>query len=209
MQALYLALSVSFSRLLQQSTPPSDLEVFIYQLTTLSCWVALGALIVLLVLGLRDQVVIFFDTRDVLWSLVPFASLLLGAAILITLTPSESTTTSQPSLLRNLLPSLVGLLSLAGALGGTVMTFRNAIQYNRSVPIGIAVGLLKLSISILMAMLVINQLLKLPRTSSFWSFVKALFLLGVLGWLWVRLVNGRRVYLRKGWAIPVSGEVVN
>jgi uncharacterized protein len=172
--------------------PLSDLQI--EQLLKLSAWIVVGALILMVVLGLTGKVVIFYDVADAWWSISPFVFMVVGFIIAISLAPKggkfAGTGLEQATL----------ALALIGALVGVFLTFANAIKYNRSIALGLLVGLGKALISVLMAITFIGSFSGATdsRSSSRQAIGPAI-VLAIVGFLWVALVNGRKVHIAKGW----------
>ena len=164
------------------------------QFLKLSAWAVVSALILMVVLGLTGKVVIFYDVADAWWSISPFVFMVGGFIIAMTLAPKggkfAGTGLEQATL------ALAG----TGALAGVFLTFSNAIKYNRSIALGLLVGLGKALISVLMAITFIGSFS--GATDSRRSSRQALgpaILLAAVGFLWISLVNGRKVHEAKGW----------
>lgn len=200
-----LMLIAQTSPLAQQNATLTPEEFFSTQLVTLLCWLTLGAMALLLFLGASDQVVIFFDANDVFWSLMPFGSLIGSFVILVSLQPS--TDVQEVSFASVVLLNLVAIAGLLLAFVGVLITVHNAVRYNRSLPLGVLVGIFKMSIALLMIVTLVGHLFKASRSNTMIAFSWNLLAVGVLGWLWMRLVNGRRVYLQRGWAVEVDGQL--
>lgn len=155
-----------------------------------------GVAIGLAVAGVRNKVVVYYDTADLgisaLALLAPLAFLALASV--------------QPFVTPFLRAAWTfGLESLAWSSGAyfLVLNVANAIRYNRSLPLGLLVGALKLAYLVLCLGMVFALLQDTkPRRRSGtevllgWLAVLGLLLLGRA------LVNGERVYQEKGWPLP-------
>ncbi|MDW8395947.1 MAG: hypothetical protein RMM31_06875 [Anaerolineae bacterium] len=200
-----LSPTVQMGTFAQPSASLTAEQFFSAQVVTLLCWVTLGAMAVLLFLGLSDQVVIFFDANDVFWSLMPFISLVGSFIVMMSLLPPpEVSEVSQASIV---LIDLVMIAGLLFAFISTVISFRNAVLHNRSLVVGLFVGVFKVCVALLMSVLFVNYIFKAPRSKTMILFIWNLLSAGVLGWLWTRLVNGPRVYLRRGWAVQMGNQL--
>lgn len=94
---------------------------------------------------------------------------------------------------------------VAGAIGvvfGIYKTIYNAIRYNRNVALGLFIGLFKVVISLAMAFTAIGSLSSIfdKKTSARGAGIFALAIM-LTGFLWVVLINGEKVYNKKGWEI--------
>ncbi|MDW8352788.1 MAG: hypothetical protein RML99_12835, partial [Anaerolineae bacterium] len=118
-----------------------------------------------------------------------------------------STDVQEVSFASVVLLNLVAIAGLLLAFVGVLITVHNAVRYNRSLPLGVLVGIFKMSIALLMIVTLVGHLFKASRSNTMIAFSWNLLAVGVLGWLWMRLVNGRRVYLQRGWAVEVDGQL--
>jgi uncharacterized protein len=170
----------------------SDLQI--EQLLKLSAWTVVGALILMVVLGLTGKVVIFYDIADAWWSISPFVFMVVGFIIAISLAPKGGKFAGTG------LEQAILALAAIGALVGVFLTFANAIKYNRNIALGLLVGLGKALISVLMAITFIGSFSGATdsRRSSRQAIGPAIAL-AIVGFLWVALVNGRKVHIAKGW----------
>ncbi len=180
--------------------PVAGHAVLNHQLLILALWALAGAFLLLLALGLTNRVVIFYDGWDAFWAVVPLISVVVSVIIVISITPD--TAHGAPQVGHTLLPTLVLAAGGFGALIGGIMTLYNAVKYNRNLPLGLLIGVCKLVISMLLITLSLNYLLnmndKRTRNRNLFTFL----VLGGIAWLWLKLVNGERVYERKGWTTP-------
>jgi len=168
-----------------------------FQFLKLSAWISVFALILMVVLGLTGKVVIFYDIADAWWSISPFVFLIGGFIITITLAPQDGkfggTGLEQATLV------LAGI----GALVGVFLTFSNAIKYNRSIALGLLIGLGKAFISVFMAVTFIGSFSgAISSKNSSRQAIGPTILLAIVGFLWISLVNGREVHIAKGWIEP-------
>lgn len=166
----------------------ADLSMQQKQLLKLGGWLLLGTLILLVILGITNRVVIFYDTADAWWSISPFLFVTAGIAIAVSLTPDGRAFATTP------IEKAVLAGGGAGAILGVVMAFYNSIRYNQSVFLGLLVGTCKVIISVLMALTFIGSF-RGVFDSRHTNREAALFaLIGMaVGFLWFALVNGERV----------------
>jgi len=171
------------------------LEQWHEQLFVLSFWALLGTAVLMLILAATNRAVIFYDSTDAWWSIAPFFCLVVGYALIGNLAPSEDAPFASTAAEKAV--AAVAMLLSAGAV---VVNYRNAIRHNRSILLGVIVGTFKLAIALFMALTVIGQLSRISDTASTRRQMSgALLILAVVGLLWHVLVNGKRVYERRGW----------
>lgn len=165
------------------------------QIVKLAIWGVVGGLVFLIALGLTNRVVIFYNTADAWWSISPFLFLITAIIIAATLAPEDS-----KAFAATRIEQVVLLGGGLGAIWGIFMTFYNAIRYNRNIFLGILVGTCKVIVSLLMAITFIGSLSNIfdSKKSAREVFLFS-FLIMLIGILWTALVNGERVYRKKGW----------
>ena len=155
----------------------------------------LGTLVLLIIMGLTNRVVIFYDQADAWWSVSPFLFLVASVIITHILTPDGQQFGGTPVEKGAL---VVGAI---GALVGIYMTIYNAIRYNRNIVFGLFVGICKVIISLAMALTVMGSLNAIvDKKTSLRGTILITIFLSILGFLWKALINGERVYNKKGWA---------
>lgn len=188
---------------------PHDLWVLIaYGLAVL--------LLVVIIAGLSNRIVFYFDHGDLALSFAPPLVLVLTAVALFALgfrpenTPQALAMTNmalagQPSAPGGPAPLAVVLvmgLGVALALGCLLLTFVNAVRFNRSLSLGMLVGTCKVLLSVLV---VFWPLLGMAsgqggrRTTPRWAIY---VLIGIFAWIIAHLINGRAVYQRRNWPLP-------
>ncbi len=167
------------------------------QLFILFAWVALFALILMVVLGLTGKIVIFYDIADAWWSISPLVFLIAGVIIAGTLAPKDAKLGSA------VLAQATLVLAGIGALVGVFLTFSNAIKYNRNIVLGLLIGLGKSFISVFMAITFVGSFSgAISSKNSSRQAIGPTILLGIVGFLWISLVNGPEVHEAKGWIEP-------
>jgi len=165
---------------------------------------ALGA-IVIFALSMKGKIVFFYDGRDFAWSLSPaIVAVVTGLVVWIF---HEGGDADQLTLVQI---CVIGLGSCVAAFGIFVAVY-NAIRYNRSFPIGLLIGTCKTMISALMVFsLFANAGRKNGRdyykntATGRRERAAATTSFAILGILWMALVNGERVYEKKGWELPTD-----
>lgn len=165
---------------------------FLDQLAVLSLWVAFGCVLLLMLLAATNHVVVFYDGLDVWWSFAPLLSLATGYMIARSIS-SEDAGTSFLEIL------VMGIAVLVAAVS-TLINYHNAIRHNRSMILGLAIGTLKLAASSFTVLSVAGQLSRLSDSESTRrERADAMLTLAMIGFVWWILVNGQRVYEKRGW----------
>lgn len=168
------------------------------QFFKLALWVLLGALILLMGLGVSNRVVVFYDIKDAWWSISPLFFLVGAFVVSISLAPEGTKEFASTPVEKAVLA-----LGILGSLVGIIITFYNAMLYNRSIFLGFVVGTGKTIVSVLLAITFIGSFngAYSSKNTRREAALPALVLL-LVGVLWAALVNGDRVYARKNWAAP-------
>jgi hypothetical protein len=166
------------------------------QLLKLVLVAILGSLVILAILGASDRVVVFYNYTDAWWSVSPLVFLLGSAVVANFLAPPGSTEFASTDTEKAALA--VGIF---GAVVGVAFTIVNAVRYNRSILIGLPIGLGKIMISGLMLVTFVGSFRAMFDSKRSTRQVLGFALVVMLvGFLWKMLVNGDRVYQRKGWS---------
>jgi len=162
------------------------------QLLTLFLWAALGCVLLLMLLAATNHVVVFYDGLDVWWSFAPLLSLATGYIIARSISSDDAGTSFLEIL-------VLGIAVLISAIS-TVINYRNAIQHNRSMALGLIIGTLKIAAATFTVISVAGQLSRLNDSESTrHERANAMLILTVIGFVWWVLVNGQRVYEKRGW----------
>ena len=162
----------------------------------------ISAVLFLILLSALGVVVCYFDAPDFGWSLAPAAAALVTALTAWALADGTNNSLNSAQTIALVLGSLV-------ASCFTLVSITKAIRYNRSIVAGVVIGFFKVGIAPLMVFsLLANDgrrysagyyrytiEARQQRANAARSFV-------ILGFLWLWLVNGERVYERKGWTLP-------
>lgn len=187
-----------------ESAVLSDVEkVALLQKLKLALLATVGALVLLVVLGASNRVVVFYNVADAWWSVAPTIILFAAAAGSVFMAPPGSSEFAGTEIERMILWCGVAAAALC-----CVVTVYNAVHYNRSIVLGLIVGVGKVLISVLMAITFVGSFRAVfdRRRAIRQSLVFAL-VVATVGFLWKLLVNGERVYVRKGWTYQRTGEV--
>lgn len=148
---------------------------------------AIVAFIALIVGGMTNRVVIFYDWSDFLQTLLIFFSLLIGGAI-------AELFFKEDQLMRTA-SYTIGCLS---ALFFSWRTMITSIRNNSSLGLGMIVGIFKILISLILALLALGKLGEITdKSSSLGTKLFGLIFLGILWYFTNLLINGERVHARR------------
>lgn len=165
--------------------------------TTLVLLIIVG-FVAILIAGATNRVVIYFNTMDFIVSLAPWLTLLV-TYFLFDIYAKESVT--EPSGIQNII-KYSGFIVAAIFI---VASMRISVFYNKSVGIGIIVGLFKLISALLGTVVVAAQISKLfDNKTSLKGAIFAMMVISVFLWIGKKLINGEQVYIEKGWALPAN-----
>lgn len=153
----------------------------------------------LLIAGATDKVVVYFDVTDLVVSFMPWGSILLGI-ILIHIyqhggkVDYKDLTTMQ---------TIVLYSSLFASVAFFVWSIKLSVVHNKSIITGLVVGLFKMLSALLGVMVLAGQVVefinsRMNRRDIFFTVL----VFGVFIWLGKKLINGKRVYLERGWSFP-------
>lgn len=158
-----------------------------------------SAFISMLIAGANNQIVIFFDKKDFLVSLIPWGVILLGLMLVNTYEDRGSLDFKHLSVKQSLILYTSILLSVISL----IWSIHLSIYHNRSITLGVLVGIFKVLSSLLATITLIAQIQKIfSDKSTTKDVLVAMLILGVFVWLGKKLINGEQVYLAKGWDLP-------
>ncbi len=160
----------------------------------------LAIYIVMLLVGMAEKVVVYFDEADLVISLMPWLILLVAIVLVLIYQPDENT--PDPKKIREI-QGYIWMAALSLATIFSLWSIWLSIKYNRSFLLGLPYGIFKL-ISILIGVLVlISQIatMKDEKTKRN-QFFFAVIVSGVFIWLGKKLINGKKVYRNHGWTLP-------
>lgn len=163
--------------------------------STILWWLIFFGFLTILLAGITNKVVIFYDMSDLILSFSPWIVLLLFGFIASTFNEGfiKSATIW---VFCYIIPVLIVIASIA-----------MSIKYNRNIIVGIIVGPFKLLFSLLGIMAFVNYLHSwFDDKRSLKNFIVAGIIFAITGWLTKKLLNGEQVYLAKGWIIPEPGD---
>jgi hypothetical protein len=140
-----------------------------------------------LLLGASKKVVIYYNYTDA------FISFLSGVLIIVGLVNYAGD--------QNMAMGAIGIGALL-----SIKCILDAGKYNKSHAFGWLIGILKVFASLFLAVIFIGALQKMfgkhKRGNIIVNFVIGVIILGLVGWMLRKLVNGPEVYESKGWALP-------
>lgn len=149
---------------------------------------AIAAVIGLFCAGMTGHVVIFYDWKDFRTSLYIFFSGIGGLII--------SLFFKEDPMVQNIVLSISAL----AVIFFSIQTIRLSIVHNRNVVIGAIVGVLKIFLALFSVVFVWGKLKEaFGQSSSIRTRFFAVAVLGIFAWFLKQLINGERVYAKKGW----------
>lgn len=150
---------------------------------------ALVAFVGMLIAGATDKVVIYYDNQDFITSFMSFGSLAIGFLIAAFF---------EAEWIKN---TVIAFASLS-AIYFLYNTFLLSIKYNKSLKIGVFVGIFKILASLFGTLVIASQISRIfDEKSTLKDQVIAVAIIGFLGWIGRLLINGERVYSAKGWTV--------
>lgn len=179
------------------------MDSFSEQLFQLAGWGALVGFVILIIAGMSNKVVIYYDGLDLVWSISPFLFLFFGFLIANAMLPEVPPNTDLPSVWSQFSSACVVIVSILGSIFGVYKTFDSAIKHN-GMALGIPIALLKAATSLLAALCAIGLFQDLKSAKNYRGFVFAILLLSFLGWFVKKLINGPAVYAARGALPPIN-----
>jgi len=165
-------------------------------------WGIIIGTLIIIIAGVRDRVVIYFDKKDFWISFLPWVIFFMGLYII---TPVAPDGTHTPIDLADPAKNKVIPLDIIYAVITLCMIeiSRRSIYYNRSFFLGLCIAPFKVGFSIFAVIGSIGSLGgALNSSSTFNRRALALALFAILHTLWEEFINGRDVYKQKGWVLP-------
>ena len=87
-----------------------------------------------------------------------------------------------------------------------IFTFKLSIQYNRSLPLGVFIGVFKIITGLLFILIALGYLFGKSSSESENSggmgALIFILILGIFVWVAMKLINGEEVYRKKEWELP-------
>lgn len=176
------------------SSPLTDSEFLderlLYLLKIIGVVIFFSSILVFIVASSRSYVVYFNKFDLVISALGPFAIL---ASLIIYFLESDSRMFSDEHM-GFLFQYIVSGVLFLGGIYCIAISFFNAIKHNRSIPMGVLIGLVKIFFSLIGVMLLLAAL-------NEDKYKKKLTIIGFLVLVGLILINGQAVYRKKGWSL--------
>jgi len=138
----------------------------------------------LLIMGITNRVVIFYDLDDFIISLSPLGSVIITTGFILYF--GEGTRAAEIS-------AVVGLIVLLIAI---IAIFVSSVRHNGLLT-GLIVGSFKLIASLLIVCLTFSLIERFMNPASRMSRLSYVLLFGLLGWVLYRMINGEKVMQRR------------
>jgi len=162
------------------------------------------AFISTLIAGATNKIVIYFNVGDFLVSFMPWGSIFIGL-ILVNLYQHEGKVDFNAL---SGIQSFIWYASLSLSVVFFIWSMKLSVTHNRSLVLGLFVGLFKILSALLGVLVLISQINQMfSDNSSTKNDLLAMLVFGVFIWLGNKLINGEQVYLEKGWDLPESERV--
>jgi hypothetical protein len=148
-----------------------------------------------LIAGASNRVVIYFDKRDFLISFMPWGSLALGWLLIYLYSHDEGGLTA--------LQMFFFYLSITSFVIFFIWAIVLSIFYNKSFFLGLFLGIIKTLSALIGVVILVMQLIKIgDDESDTKDALLSAINIGMLFWFGSKLINGKAVYLAKGWELP-------
>lgn len=172
------------------------LQAFYSDLENLAVFLGFCTGLAILVAGAMRKVVVFYDTKDMGLSLLALIMPLIAYA---TWTSTPFQTSGLDLVFRVVVPPL----NTVAALVLIVNTIHSAAKHNRSILLGIPIGIFKIVLATFAAMTFIEVITKaLDKNAKRREVSAAAFLFLLTAIVTGALINGPAVYASKGWPLP-------
>ena len=147
--------------------------------------------------GATNKVVIFFNWSDLINTIMIFISpLVIGGA-------GMAIFQDQNGEINETTETIIMVLTVITTAFFIIKCFMLSIKYNKSLLVGLFIGLMKTVVAILGVLILIgyvNELLD-DEYKSIGQWILMVLILGLFVWLGKKLVNGQSVYDAKGWQV--------
>jgi hypothetical protein len=148
--------------------------------------------------GAAKKVVIYYDTKDLFISV---GALITPLMIYVLLQEEKIESDTAKAIIYYIITPVLGLLSLYLLY----LNFKSGVFHNKSITIGLIVGLFKLVYVVLAFAVILAQFSDAKdRRRSFGDIIVATLFVGLAIWVTSVLVNGKEVYKQKGWTLPAT-----
>lgn len=170
-----------------------------FQITVLS--VIISIYIVIFVLGVKHKIVIYFDVKDLMISLVPWLSIAFAFMTAKVYNFVEGNIDFES--VNNIPTTVIILIGVITSYIFFIWTIILSIIHNNdNILLGILIGIFKIISGILGLLILISQIFVEEDEKSIrkkFNFLVSMF--SVFIWLRQRLINGKKVYKDKGWEL--------
>jgi len=169
----------------------------------IALWGSIIGVVVIMIAGVRDRVVIYFDKKDFWISFLPWV---LYFVCVYLVTPADAQApvdfTAPPEDM--VIPLYITYAVIVLCL---IENTRRSIYYNRNVFLGIFIGVFKVLFSFFAVIGSLGYISRVMDSSkTFSQRAAALALFSLLQTLWAEFINGHDVYRQKGWALPDKNQ---
>jgi len=155
--------------------------------------------VAMLIAGTTNKIVIYFDASDFFISFMPCGSMITGL-ILLNIYQHEGNVDFN---LLSEMQTFIWYVSISMSAIFFIWSIKLSIRYNRSISLGIFVGIFKMLSALLGAVVLVGQVGKIfSNDSSMKDALIAMLIFSIFIWLGKNLINGKQVYIAKGWTLP-------
>ena len=189
---------VSANQPVKSSASQNNETYNLRQAVALSIVIVLAVVyLIMFLVGLAGKVVVYYDTADLIISLMPWLMLFVGFILMVIFQPDQYTQDRQQMLM---IQKVVLWGTAIVVLLFTFWSIGLSVKYNQSWLIGIPYGLFKISLGLIGVFAFMGQIAKMKDEKTTRNqFTLAVLTTGVFAWLAKKLINGREVYKRKKW----------
>jgi len=154
---------------------------------------------IFLVLGVSGKIVFYYNGTDLFISLLPWALMLVTLLLM--------SVYSQDTNIQNI-ENLTQIQEVIGIIGGlsitlfAIVTIYLSVKYNKSIIMGIPIGIFKLLSALLGVLVLFGQIATMKdKNTNRNQFIFAMLIFGWVVWLSKKLINGKNVYIARGWEV--------
>ena len=162
-------------------------------------FILLGVIFVgTVIAGATNKVVIFFNWSDLINTIMIFICPLLIGGVGMAIFQDQNGEINETT------ETIIIVLTVITTAFFIIKNFILSIKYNKSLLVGLFIGLMKTVVAILGVLILIgyvNELLD-DEYKSIGQWILMVLILGFFVWLGKKLVNGQSVYSEKDWALP-------
>lgn len=154
---------------------------------------------IFLILGVGGKIVFYYNGTDLFVSLLPWVLMLVTLLLMRVY--------SQDTNIQNM-ENLTQIQEVIGIIGGlsitlfAIITIYLSIKYNKSIIMGIPIGIFKLLSALLGVLVLFGQIATMKdKNTNRNQFIFAMLIFGWVVWLSKKLINGKNVYIARGWEV--------